>query len=61
MIYSGDDQVNDYCYRFVTSAKVDTKNKAANSDILDSGVLSVARFNADGTMEWLPLVSDKVP
>jgi secreted PhoX family phosphatase len=56
VVYSGDDQVNDYCYRFVTSAKVDTKSKAANSDILDSGVLTVARFNGDGTMEWLPLV-----
>ena len=55
-LYSGDDQINDYCYRFVTTAKVDTRNKLANRDILDSGVLSVAKFHADGTMDWLPLV-----
>lgn len=61
VLYSGDDQINDYCYRFVTSAKVDTKNLKANKDILDSGVLSVAKFNADGTMQWLPLVFGQGP
>jgi secreted PhoX family phosphatase len=60
-LYSGDDQANDYCYRFVTSAKVNTENQAANTDILDSGVLSVARFSADGTMDWLPLVFGQGP
>ncbi len=61
VLYTADDQVNDYVYRFVSAAKVDTKNKPANKDILDSGVLSVAKFDADGTMKWLPIVFGEGP
>lgn len=61
VLYSGDDQIHDYCYRFVTAAKMDAANLAANRDILDDGVLSVAKFNADGTMEWLPLLYGQGP
>ena len=60
-LYSGDDQINDYVYRFLTKAKVNRTSKAANKDILDEGVLAVARFNADGTMDWLPLVHGQGP
>lgn len=54
--YMGDDERNEYIYKFVCAKKLNRRNNKANGDMLDHGTLYVAKFNADGSGQWLPLV-----
>ncbi len=61
VIYSGDDNRFDYQYKWVSADPVTEENSHFGSALLSEGTLYVARFDADGTVVWLPLVHGQGP
>ncbi|MCO8126912.1 PhoX family phosphatase [Acidimicrobiia bacterium EGI L10123] len=55
--YMGDDQANDYVYKFVSAANWKSM-RARGISPLDEGTLYVARYDEDGTGQWLELSMD---
>ncbi|MGB6008248.1 PhoX family protein [Castellaniella sp.] len=62
VVYMGDDQQSEYLYRFVSDQVFRPGDAAHNRQLLERGVLYVARFDAgadgQGVGRWIPLVLD---
>ena len=59
VVYMGEDARGEHITKFVSRDPVRPGGYAANRDLLDHGTLHVARFDPDGTGEWVPLIAGR--
>lgn len=57
--YMGDDGTPGCIYKFIPTSAFDATNRLNNASLLDNGTLYAAKFNADGTGEWIELTQGK--
>jgi uncharacterized protein len=55
VVYSGEDARFEYIYKFVSRDKIAPGGAKANATLLDHGTLYVARFDANGRGQWMPM------
>lgn len=60
-VYSVDASPLGCVYKFVSTDSFVRSNRSAARDLLDEGTLYAAKFNDDGTGEWLPLLYENGP
>ena len=59
--YGGDDDENQFVYRYVSRQQYQPDNAAHNRDLLNDGTLYAGQFNDDGSGRWLPLMFGRGP
>ncbi|MBD2775550.1 PhoX family protein [Iningainema tapete] len=54
--YMGDDRRGGHTWKFVSTGTIDSPTDKNNSQLWEDGTLYVARYNPNGTGEWIPLL-----
>ncbi|MDD7985597.1 PhoX family phosphatase [Lentisphaera marina] len=60
-VYTSDDQGFEYIYKFVSEKKYKEGDRKYNKSLLENGVLHVAKFAENGSMQWLPMLYGQGP
>jgi len=61
VVYSGEDARFEYIFKFVSRDRIKPGGFRENADLLDHGTLFVARFDANGSGRWIPVVHGQGP